>query len=852
MPRNSINLDSANQVAHGVLMLGGSFTDVNNFDPTIMSILFEDSSEVTSEGRFDLQQWYLRQNASINRIRTTDGLYKQRLVVTPGQFKATTNLNQGPATKGIMRLYDELDLVVYSSPTNEFDYTAPSVWQVSATPGASRSLAFRVVVEDRSLDSFVDASGVMRVVVLYRNLNTNQWSRVDLDYNDATNVASKTIVVPTAGNYEYFVQAVDMAGNVSLVLEHGDYYQTTVTNSPPPTADDRSIFLTAQDAGSAGSVGFDENDIVVFDPQTDAWTLYFDGTDVGFNRGVSAFALLDNGDILLTPNRRVNLNGLGWIEEQDIVRFTPVSVGPVTTGSFAWFFDGSDVGLDRDQERIVSLGLSPDGRLVISTFGNAAVSKAGGGTLRSKYWDLLIFNANELGDATEGGFELYLDGASVGIEPNRIFSSWIDADNGDIYFSLRSDQVIDGVAYDDNDIIVCDPAGLGASSECAFALYWDGAANGFGNNKINGMELGAGLPVIQPKGSITIVKAVNGSGNNIPFNFTGDLGNFTLELPGQSSQVFPNLSTGAYQVSEVVPAGWDVQSILCAGDADGGTVVANADTVVIDLDAGETITCTFTNAPEGTVSGDARYVSPRQRGTTSDGVRYGDDDILRYQSGSWSMFIDGSDVGVKKLNSFTFLPDETVLMTFTRNTNLPGLGSVKPSDIVRFIPTSIGDNTAGSFELYFDGSDVELTKNAEAIDAMAFDAEGNLILSTRGNANVGGASGSIKAADEDLLKFEITSVGDSTSGTWSLYFDGSDVGLVKEDIDALWIDTTNDELYLSVMNDFNTGSVSGDANTIFVCTPLSLGPNTSCSFRTEWDTDGDGLSADVDGLFLVR
>ena len=39
---------------------------------------------------------------------------------------------------------------------------------------------------------------------------------------------------------------------------------------------------------------------------------------------------------------------------------------------------------------------------------------------------------------------------------------------------------------------------------------------------------------------------------------------------------------------------------------------------------------------------------------------------------------------------------------------LPDVGVVEGRDIVRFVPTSLGETTAGSFEMYFDGSDVNL------------------------------------------------------------------------------------------------------------------------------------------------
>ncbi len=85
------------------------------------------------------------------------------------------------------------------------------------------------------------------------------------------------------------------------------------------------------------------------------------------------------------------------------------------------------------------------------------------------------------------------------------------------------------------------------------------------------------------------------------FSFTGDLGAFTLDDDSadltydyQESQA---LSPGTYGVTEIVPAGWDLTSIVVTGDLDNGSVIG-IDNVSIDLDEGECIICTFADDPE--------------------------------------------------------------------------------------------------------------------------------------------------------------------------------------------------------------------------------------------------------------
>ncbi|MCG8531542.1 MAG: hypothetical protein MI749_12870, partial [Desulfovibrionales bacterium] len=58
-----------------------------------------------------------------------------------------------------------------------------------------------------------------------------------------------------------------------------------------------------------------------------------------------------------------------------------------------------------------------------------------------------------------------------------------------------------------------------------------------------------------------------------------------------------------------------------------------------------------------------------------------------------------------------------------------------------FIPTSLGADTAGTFEWYLDGSDVGLSGAKEDIDTIAFTPDGRLLISTKYDYEVPGMSG---------------------------------------------------------------------------------------------------------------
>jgi uncharacterized repeat protein (TIGR01451 family) len=95
------------------------------------------------------------------------------------------------------------------------------------------------------------------------------------------------------------------------------------------------------------------------------------------------------------------------------------------------------------------------------------------------------------------------------------------------------------------------------------------------------------------RGSIVIVK--NALGGDGSFDFTSStLGNFSLTTGGgTASTTFSGLDpANTYDVAETVPAGWELNSATC----NSGETIDN-----IDLDPGETVTCTFENEKFGSV-----------------------------------------------------------------------------------------------------------------------------------------------------------------------------------------------------------------------------------------------------------
>ena len=263
-----------------------------------------------------------------------------------------------------------------------------------------------------------------------------------------------------------------------------------------------------------------------------------------------------------------------------------------------------------------------------------------------------------------------------------------------------------------------------------------------------------------------------------------------------------------------------------------------------------TPTSTFTPTATPPYSYNPLYISLTGSQTIG-GVSSANEDILKFDGKNWSLFFDGSDVGLSSLNLFGFsiMDADTILMSFNSAVTLNGI-AFTPQDVARFDATSLGSTTAGTFSMYFDGSDVGLDTSGESIDSLSLLPDGRLLISTTGNPSVPGLSG---LADEDVLAFTPTTLGDTTSGSWSLYFDGSDVGLAdssNEDVDALDV-TSNGNIYLSTLGDFAVNGVSGADEDVFVCAPTSIGATTACNYSPTLYFDGSiwGLANnDVDGF----
>ena len=102
------------------------------------------------------------------------------------------------------------------------------------------------------------------------------------------------------------------------------------------------------------------------------------------------------------------------------------------------------------------------------------------------------------------------------------------------------------------------------------------------------------------RGSIVVVlDAQPNDAQDFAYTTTGSgLSNFSLDDDADgtlaNTRTFANLAAGSYSVAQGAVTGWSLSNLVCS-DPDGGSGTAGA-TATLDLDPGETITCTYSNA----------------------------------------------------------------------------------------------------------------------------------------------------------------------------------------------------------------------------------------------------------------
>ena len=146
--------------------------------------------------------------------------------------------------------------------------------------------------------------------------------------------------------------------------------------------------------------------------------MYFDGSDVGLDKAqenITGVFRLPDGRIIIATKGAATVPGLTTAAE-DLMAFTPTSLGSTTGGTWALYFDGSDVGLT-GQARIDALAVAANGDLYLSTIGLFLVE-----TISGDNEDVFICTQFTPGANTACAFSpaLYFDGSPWGLAGDNV------------------------------------------------------------------------------------------------------------------------------------------------------------------------------------------------------------------------------------------------------------------------------------------------------------------------------------------------------------------------------------------------------------------------------------------------
>jgi len=408
------------------------------------------------------------------------------------------------------------DMAVIARSTNGFGYRPDDHGGLAAaaTPltAASGQLTASGIIETApDVDSFsFDTAGgaaeiTVRVPAGINNLDARLELRTSAGALVATAAPTTTFDATVSGNlsagsYRLFVSGSGgygdvgqymVSGRVSGVASESAYLLSLSTNATIKNSDGSSLAAKAADILSLDITSTDYT-----------YSLHLDGSDIGLadsSEDIDAFDVLPDGSIIvstlgaysirekyLSPEvgSGATLKGTG----EDLLRFTPTSLGTRTVGTWSLFFDGSTAGLSGSAESIDAVAVLDDGRIVVSTSGNASVPG-----ITADDEDLLAYTP-----ATRK-WAMYLDGSDVGLGSGSgdIDAVYVEpASPGGlpgIVVSMRYDFTGPGFVAADEDAFRFSPTKLGGTTAGSFGadLVFDGSKYGLGKLDIDGIHVGA-------------------------------------------------------------------------------------------------------------------------------------------------------------------------------------------------------------------------------------------------------------------------------------------------------------------------------------------------------------------------
>lgn len=230
------------------------------------------------------------------------------------------------------------------------------------------------------------------------------------------------------------------------------------------TAEAIPLLISATKTVTLGGLTFDDDDLVLYDTDTETATLFFDGSAFFVhNENIDGVAFLDDDSIVLSTKSSAHMHiGDLYFKDEDIVRIDLTS--PIT-GTASLYFDGSEYFAKN--ENIDAVTVLSNGNILLSTKNRATI-----GDLTFYKDDLVVF------DPTSGTATLFFDGSEFfgGDGWDHDGKNNIDAvsviDSDTIVISMAKRARIGDFIFNDEDLIQID---LSSPTEGIASMYFDGS-----------------------------------------------------------------------------------------------------------------------------------------------------------------------------------------------------------------------------------------------------------------------------------------------------------------------------------------------------------------------------------------
>lgn len=291
-------------VSHGVIFTGGSYSVTPAFNPVIAVPRSTNGDDgegpIPARGTITPQ---MRESADTSAGGVGN---ETNLVVHTGNW----NINTGEES-----IFNDMQFVVYYS--NAADKTMPVITDPGVNgfhtvSGTTASFAAEVT----------DDTGVYRVLVTYEDAASSQWKTLDLAYNAATSKWEGSLTL--TGDILYFVQAVDVSGNVGILSEGGNDVDGNGQPYGSTWSGPKVWVITGGGSSYLFFDDFEDNDVSDWTPTKGTWTASggamhgvfskkADNIANGFPAGCTTCTI--EADMQIdTPSARVSL--LGWYTDK--------------------------------------------------------------------------------------------------------------------------------------------------------------------------------------------------------------------------------------------------------------------------------------------------------------------------------------------------------------------------------------------------------------------------------------------------------------------------------------------------------------------------------------------------------